>query len=155
MIPTVPPVPIAPNPRRIGKTLLLSGVVGAATAAAASGLCESRATAPSPFGGLSGSTYLPPGTVSSTVQASCITVSFGAGAIGSILPLHWLRGRINVKRNAAYATQKAQNDRAVSARATAEARRAAMLDSALSVRQEASRRITIMRALEVEPTIIR
>jgi hypothetical protein len=155
MIPTVPPVPVAPGPRKIGKSLLLGGVVGAVTAAATSSLCASRATAPSPFGGVSGSTYLPPGTVSSSVRSNCMGVSFGSGAIASVLPLHWLRGKISVKQKTAYAAQQAEYARAVAARATAEARRATIVDSAMSVRETAARRITISRKIEVEPAVIR
>jgi hypothetical protein len=153
--PSVPTIAVAPSPPKIGRTLLLTGVIGAAAAAATSNLCESRARAPEPFGGISGSTYFPPGTVSSTVKTRCFAVSAGAGSLASILPLHWLRGRIYASRKASYTVAKVQYERAVATRAAVSLRRSAMIDSALVVRQAAERRVTITRAIATEPAVIR
>jgi hypothetical protein len=144
-VPEARTMPIQPKPHAMFWTLAGSALSGVAVATVAKSQCVQRATAPAPFGGFIGGQYLAPGEQSASAATKCLGLVGAGGFTLALWPINRARRASNARAVKTYAEKKAAYSASVAGRSLAESRRRFMVDSAMAVREEISRRSTVVR----------
>lgn len=154
-VPEVRTIPIQSKPHAVFWTLAGSALSGMAVATVAKSQCVQRATAPSPYGGFIGGQYLAPGEQSVGAVTKCQGLLGAGGFTLALWPINRTRRALNARAAKTFAEKKAAYSASVTARSLAETRRRFMVDSAMAVREEISRRSTVVRTHSIGQGILR
>jgi hypothetical protein len=154
-VPEARTVPIQSKPRAMYWTLASSALSGIAVATIAKGQCVQRATAPAPFGGFIGGQYLAPGEQSVGAVTKCQGLVGAGGFTLALWPIDRMRRALNARAAKTFTEKKAEYTASVTARSLAETRRRSIVDSAMAVREEISRRSTVVRTHSIGLGILR